>query len=81
MSDITKMSDREIKDYLKKDRGQYAIYWCTEDVIMNAEERDLKIPTEEQAKNILESCLDYHDCNYGMTWELLADVTVDEMKA
>ncbi len=48
-----------------------AIIWGYEDVIGRAEEMDYKIPTKEEAIDILSVMKHKHDCTLGITWETI----------
>ena len=57
-----------------------AIIWCVEDVIERAKQRDMDIATvltEDDAIYILERMKDGHDCNYGVSWDVI-DVYLQE---
>ena len=44
--------------------------WSIEDVLNHDNgENDL---TEDEAADVLERCCDYHDCNQGMSWDLIS---------
>jgi hypothetical protein len=47
------------------------IKWCTEDVLMQAENLDIKL-TEDQADEILESLGDNHDATIGINWDVIS---------
>jgi hypothetical protein len=58
------------------------IEWGVEDLIIRATDlQDLggeqKIPTIEQAREMLQTLDRTHDCNYGITWEHLDSVLQD----
>jgi len=43
--------------------------WSTDDVLSRDDgEHNL---TMEEAVEVLSLCADYHDCNHGMTWDLI----------
>ncbi|HMO84058.1 MAG TPA: hypothetical protein PKC18_03960 [Lacipirellulaceae bacterium] len=53
-------------------RGAIAIVWSIEDVLGVRPHL-----SKEQAWNVLQRCEKVHDCNYGMTWDLLESVADD----
>ncbi len=53
-------------------RGEIAIVWSIEDVLGVRPHL-----TKEQAWEVLLRCDRMHDCNYGMTWDLLESVADD----
>ncbi len=50
--------------------GKLHVIWGVEDVQSKAEEMDVDI-TEEQCMTVLENAARRHDCNVGITWEVL----------
>ena len=63
---MTKPNDQiDIHSILEK-RCQIAIIWSAEDVQEVRPDLD-----EEQAMQVLESCKENHDANYGINWEVL----------
>jgi uncharacterized ubiquitin-like protein YukD len=46
------------------------IVWQTEDIIMRAEEREIKL-TEKQADEILGLLDRKHDCSIGINWDVI----------
>jgi hypothetical protein len=59
-------------DELLKQRRQVAIIWGTEDV--HEVRPDLN---EDEAWEVLEQCIDKHDCEWGFTWTLIRYVADD----
>lgn len=49
-----------------------AITWNAEDVIGYAKIHK-KVVTEEQARDILQTMLQKHDCEYGITWDTIRE--------
>ena len=49
---------------------QVFIVWDIDDVLERANEFG-KAVTEKQARDILALCEDRHDCNYGISWDLI----------
>ena len=47
-----------------------ALIWSTEDVISRAKEKGQTI-SEEEARDILQSVLQHHDCTIGITWDTI----------
>ena len=48
------------------------ISWCAEDVITRAIDTGMyKIPSEDEAWEIVEKMIDEMDCNYGVTWDTI----------
>ena len=43
--------------------------WSTDDVL---EQCDWL--TKEQARHVLKQCLDKHDCNIGLSWDVIDDI-------
>jgi hypothetical protein len=43
--------------------------WSTEDVLCL--DQGANNLTENECSDVLEFCCDYHDCNNGMTWDLI----------
>lgn len=56
--------------------GKIAIVWSAQDIMNRAEDNDIDI-TEEQAKDILNSILEKHDCEQGITWDTI-DLAIQE---
>jgi len=52
-------------------KGEMVLVWSFEDVIERAKGRGLKVPTIKQAIEILRLCDHNHDCNIGMTWDVI----------
>lgn len=65
-------SDFSIHEFLKQ-RNCIAIIWSIEDV--KEQRPDL---TDAQAWEVLQSCRQNHDCNYGLTWEHI-DSTAEQL--
>jgi hypothetical protein len=65
-------SELDIHNYFHE-RRLVAIIWCTEDV--QGRRPDL---TDDQAWEVLKRCERGHDCNYGVTWDLI-DWVAEEM--
>jgi len=51
-------------------KGQLIITWCANDVIDCAEQQGKKI-TISEAKEILMQMDRYHDCNIGISWDVI----------
>ena len=51
--------------------GILYITWGVEDIISQAEEDDIPL-TEEQGAAVLKFLDDHHDCNIGITWEVIS---------
>lgn len=54
-------------------RKSVAVIWSTEDVQSVRPDLD-----DDQAWQVLEECIDKHDCDWGFTWNFIADIA-DEM--
>ena len=54
----------------KEWKDNIAIVWSTEDVIERAKEQKIKV-TKSKAREVLQSMLRGHDCNYGITWDTI----------
>jgi hypothetical protein len=63
--------DNLIQELLRRQR-QVAIIWCIADV--KGVRPDL---TDEQAFDVLERCIDQHDCEWGFTWTFIKDIAED----
>ena len=61
---------KELSLYDPKNPKIISIDWCVEDIMVTADNYD-RIITEEDAKQILKSMKESHDCNYGITWETI----------
>jgi hypothetical protein len=55
------------------------IVWCIEDVLETAKQKDIKL-TRKQAGEVLEACYHKHDCNNGITWDVI-EYWIDEVVA
>ena len=53
--------------------------WCTDDVREQAGDVYPDI-TDEQCREVLSICEKSHDCNYGMTWDLLTQCIYSVMR-
>lgn len=63
----------EVVKFLKS-KDILLIEWSTEDVILRAKDLnendpDYKVPSKEQAREILSNLDDNQDCNFGITWD------------
>jgi hypothetical protein len=68
---VTKVLQNHWKDSI-------SITWKVCDIIDRAKENHIKL-TQEQAREVLESLEDNHDCNYGITWDMIDD-TINDVK-
>ena len=57
------------RELLESD-GNIVILWNIEDVISRAKEKGKRV-SKKAARIILDDVENYHDCNYGITWETL----------
>lgn len=64
-------ADRDIHEMLAK-RRHVAVIWSIEDV--QTVRPDL---SDDQAWEVLQECIDRHDCEWGFTWTFLKDVAHD----
>lgn len=81
---ISEDKDKEVQKVIQKVwEHRIAIVWNSQDIIEYAEQMDMIID-EEAADEILEDILNHHDCNYGVTWDVISshieDKYVDESK-
>ena len=67
----SKKKDKALKALQAHWENKIAIVWSAEDVVEYAKDREMEI-SEETACGILESMLDGHDCNYGITWDTIS---------
>jgi hypothetical protein len=63
--------DNLIRELLQRQR-QVAVIWGIEDV--KGVRPDL---SEEKCWEVLQTCVDQHDCQYGFTWTFIEDVAQD----
>jgi len=57
---------------------EITIKWCTDDVVMLAEQKGYAVPTLEQAREVLQMAYKYHDASVGISWDVL-EVYLDEV--
>jgi len=60
-------------EYIRNKNGlctEIKLSWCIEDVLERAKFTKDKI-TRKEAGAVLELCLKRHDCNMGITWDML----------
>ena len=67
-----------IYNEIKEQKGtanpdKISIIWSVEDVLTRAEEMHETTISLDQARWILEQLEINHDCNYGITWEIMDD--------
>lgn len=65
---VPRLNDGEI-DAILASRGQVAIIWSIADI--QEVRPDL---TDKQAWSVLRECIDKHDAQYGINWELIKAV-------
>ena len=65
----TTVSDTDVHTLLKQ-RGRVAVIWSIEDVRSLRPDLD-----DDQAMDVLEACIDQHDCEYGFTWTFIEDMS------
>ena len=73
---------KEDKERIRKAIDKYfedkiAITWSIEDVICLAEEDGLEI-TDDEALDVLHSCLHKHDANEGINWNTLRNWLIEK---
>lgn len=52
------------------DDDHISILWNVEDVQTQAAARSLKL-TKEECRQVLDACLNQHDANIGISWDIL----------
>ena len=52
------------------DDNHISILWNVEDVQTQAAVRGLKL-TKAECREVLDACLDGHDANFGISWDIL----------
>ena len=52
------------------DDDHISILWNVEDVENQAKKNGLKL-TKEECRQVLDACLDGHDANIGISWDIL----------
>lgn len=57
-----------------------SIVWHIDDVIDRAAERGIRRLSKRRAREVLRRIEDNHDCNEGICWYTLDDVTDDVLK-
>ena len=50
---------------------EITIKWCTDDVVMLAEQKGYAVPTLEQAREVLSLAKQNHDASVGISWDVL----------
>ena len=61
---------------VRKFDDSMAVVWGMEDVKSSAADRDI-IVNDQDAVDILKEVMNRHDCNYGISWDVINDVTDD----
>ena len=63
---------QQAKKILKTEDAYLFSIWCIDDVIQIAHDYKLKVPNEDQAREILELLMNKYDASLGSTWDDLA---------
>ena len=61
----------EIKAVTTPNPDEITITWCTDDVVMLAEQKGYAVPTLEQAREVLSLAKQNHDASVGISWDVL----------
>lgn len=77
MTTIKELKKHIERNYKDEDHVAFAI-WSLDDVLVRAEENEVKI-SEEQAKKILDTLNDHQDCTQGITWDSI-DNALNELE-
>ena len=51
------------------DQDTITLEWCTEDVM-----EQCPLLTKDQARQVLRRCLEKHDANIGLSWNVIDDI-------
>lgn len=71
MENMTYKEKIKLIDALCKSIKCRAIFWSIEDVLFQAKEDEIEL-TEEEAEEVLETCIDNMDCEYGISWSSIS---------
>ncbi len=55
------------------------ISWCVDDVIKQGKERFKMVLSDQRAQEILETMIDRHDPEYGISWKTIDDCIWEDM--
>lgn len=69
-TDITKLANWQIANYLRDERHCALILWQTDDVIEEGRQMGYEI-SQAQANDIIAIVDKYKDCSYGISWETI----------